>query len=187
MDEQIMNETRREAEKLIEEGRIPEATPLIRQLAHWGDLDAQKQLIDIYWYGAYSQPRNLQGAFEYSRLAAMNQDTDAMALLGKLFLTGQGCRKDLDSALYFLNKAAADHNADALDTLAEMYLKGNGVPRDIPKAAALIKEAAEAAAQTSSETENTGRTQRVQELDERIARHMDLISKYARRFDTAES
>lgn len=176
MDLQIMDETRKEAEKLIGMKRISEALPLIRQLAHWGDLQAQQELIDVYYNHKYGVERNLPAAYEYARLAALNQDVHAMTLLGKLLLNGEGCRKDPDTALYFLGKAADQDDPEAIDEMAMVCLKGLAGPRDLEKARQLNHQALSL----------TDRREPENEVQKRIFReirtHAEMIEKYINHF-----
>lgn len=176
MDQQILEETKQEAQNLISENRLSEALPLIRQLAHWGDLNSQKELIEIYYNHKYGFERNLPAAFEYARLAAMNQDTDAMVLLAQLLMEGKGCRKDLQTALYFLNKAADAGNVHALDELSMIYLKGIDEPRDLSMASRLIEKAADLLRDHPEDTES------YRKLNDQVKSHQQLIEKYSRRF-----
>lgn len=104
MEQQILEETRREAHELLKQNKLSEAIPLIRQLAHWGDLPAQKELVDIFYNYKYGHERILPAAFEYVRLAALNQDPDSMVLLGNMLINGEGCKKDKKAGIYFLKK-----------------------------------------------------------------------------------
>lgn len=144
MDEKIIEETRREAKKLMDENRVQEALPLIRQLAHWGDTEAQKELIQVYWFGKFGMPKNPKAAFEYVRLSALNGDPESQYILADMFSKGEGTDKDAVKALYFMTKAAEAGESKAYDPLAVMYLMGWGTKRNIEQASYWNEKAAEA-------------------------------------------
>lgn len=164
MDEQIFEETRHEAEELMKQHRLQEAVPLIRQLAHWGDLRSQKELAKLLLEGEPGYPANPHEAFEYVRLAALNGDAPSQLQLGRMFLEGLGTDKDLAKAFYFLDKAAQAGEKEAYDPLSLRYLMGQGVARDLEKAAYWNEKAAEAFPE-----------------DEDVARHGAMIENYGKR------
>ena len=48
--EQLINDLKKEIEQLKNEGRVLEALPLMKQAANWGDLENQKELVDLYFF-----------------------------------------------------------------------------------------------------------------------------------------
>ncbi|MEY8379603.1 tetratricopeptide repeat protein [Ileibacterium valens] len=172
MEQQILEETRREADELLKQNKLSEAIPLIRQLAHWGDLPAQKELVDIFYNYKYGHERILPAAFEYVRLAALNQDPDSMVLLGKMLMNGEGCKKDKEAGIYFLKKAANQNHPEALDELAMIFLKGIDSARDVQKAKELNTMALEKIKMKKDKTAHD------EQIQKEIAKHHLMIEKY---------
>ena len=134
MDERIVKETKAEAARLLEQGQIQTALPLIRQAAHWGDLDSQLLAVDLYLHELYGMPKNPFAAAEYVRLAALNGDVHSMFELADMSARGYGMEKDEVKAFYFMNKAAGLGEAAAFDPLGMMYLTGKGTEKNLQKA-----------------------------------------------------
>ena len=134
MNEELIQTTKREYTSLLNRRRILDAVPLIRQCAHWGDLDSQKLLVNMFLNQAYDMPYEPYTAFEYVRMAALNNDPESMMILGKMFRDAKGTKQDLDKAFYFLKKAAEAGEEDACDDLAGLYIMGFGTRRDLDAA-----------------------------------------------------
>ena len=143
MDERIVKETKEEAAKLLEQGQIQTALPLIRQAAHWGDLDSQLLAVDLYLHELYGMPRNPFAAIEYVKLAALNGDVHSMYELADMASKGYGMNKDEATAFYFMNKAAGLGEKAACDPLGMMYLMGRGTQKDLEKALFWLNRAVE--------------------------------------------
>ncbi len=62
--------------------------------------------------------------------------------IGRAFLLGIGCEKDMSEAFYWISKAANQKNADAQNNLGDMYVRGLGVSRDDAKAVFWFRKAA---------------------------------------------
>lgn len=144
MDSQLLSEVKESYQQLLENGQLGDALPLIRQAAHWADLDAQILAERIYVHGLYGHPRSLQAGYEYATLAALNGDVTSMADLGQLYLDEHFDHKDVQKAHYWLSKAAAARHPDALDALGMMYLQARGVKRDLLRAISCFEQAQQA-------------------------------------------
>lgn len=142
MDQQLLDALKSEYQALLEQGRLGDALPLIRQAAHWADVDSQILAERIYLHELYGHPKKDTAGYEYARLAAMNEDVQSMYDLAKLYLEGQGIEHDSEKALYWLNKAAAAGNLEAMDALGMQYLQARGVERDLAKAQEYFEKAA---------------------------------------------
>lgn len=64
------------------------------------------------------------------RQAAEQGDAAAQALVGGMYLVGEGVPRDFAEAAKWYRKAAEQGNADAQYDLGVMYADGQGVPRD---------------------------------------------------------
>lgn len=162
MDQEILQQTKQEVSSLMEQGKYEDALPLLRQAAHWGDVESQMLSADIYLDGMYGIRANPYAAFEYVKLAALNDQPDYMAILGTMFLEGKGTQKDLNKAFYFLKKAADRQVVSAYDPLAMMYAQGKGCQKDLKEAAHWIEQALEKDGQ-----------------NETVQKHAELIRKLA--------
>lgn len=47
MDQEVMDELKEAIAQLLEKEEIHDALPMMKQATNWGDLESQKQLIDI--------------------------------------------------------------------------------------------------------------------------------------------
>lgn len=134
MDQEVMDELKEAIAQLLEKEEIHDALPMMKQAANWGDLESQKQLIDIFLHGKYGIVFDPKNGFAYARLAAMNGDAQAMYEFARLNKEGIGCAKNMEQAFYFMNKAAAARYPFAYDELAVMYVMGQGCQKDIEQA-----------------------------------------------------
>lgn len=126
----LFNEIKKEADALIAENRFLEAVPLLKQLGNWGDLESQKDLVQLYKEGLV----DAKEAYGYARLAAFNQDPKSMVDFALMNRDGIGCAKNNEKAFYYLHKAANMGYEEAYDLLAMMYLMGTGITRDVNEA-----------------------------------------------------
>lgn len=144
MDMDVIEATKKEISRLMEAGQYEDALPMIRQAAHWGDVESQMLAADIYLEGRYGMRPNPYAAFDYVKLAALNDQPYYMYELGKMFAEGRGTRQDEDKAFYFLQKAAQRDIQEAYDPLSMMYLLGKGTEKNLEKAAEWNAKAAAA-------------------------------------------
>ena len=77
------------------------------------------------------------------RKAAEQGDPTAQALVGGMYLSGEGVPRDCAEAARWYRKAAEQGNVDAQYNLGMMYDDGQGVPRDDAEAAKWYRMAAE--------------------------------------------
>ena len=141
MNEELIQATKKEYNSLLNRHRILDAVPLIRQCAHWGDLESQKLQADMFLNNAYDMPYEPYAAFEYVRMAALNGDPQSMYTLATMFRDGRGTKMDLDKAFYFMKKAAEAGETQAYDPLASLYIMGFGTTRDLDAADKWLNEA----------------------------------------------
>lgn len=159
MDPQLLDQLKAEYNTLLEQGKLFDALPLIRQAAHWADFDSQVLAERIYFHNAYHHPRKDTAAYEYAMLAAMNGDPASMYDLSWLYRFGHGTVHDPKKAVYWLQKAADAGVPEALDDLGLCYLQARGVERDVQKASQLFKKAIE------------------QGLDQPASKHLSMAEK----------
>lgn len=165
MEQELINQTKQEISRLMKEQRYAEAMPLVRQAAHWGDIESQMMAADAYTEGLYGMLKNPYAAFEYVKLAALNDQPFYMYELGNMFLNGKGTGQDLEKAFYFLNKAALRDQKEAYDPLAMMFATGKGTKRGLAQAQKWIEKAAEAEPE-----------------DEQVIKHQQMIQKLIEKY-----
>lgn len=105
-DQELTETVKSEYKRLLEEGRLAEALPMIRQAANWADLDSQILAERIYMHGLYDHAIDIRSGMDYALLAAMNGDGQSMLDLGLVYKKGYGSKPDLEKANYWLKKAA---------------------------------------------------------------------------------
>lgn len=102
----------------------------LRKAAATGNPMYQMKLADLYY-----SANELAPAARWVRGAARQGVGHAQWLLGFLYESGDGVRKDYPQALQWLRRADAQGNTDAADWLSIMYRAGEGVPVDMSAAA----------------------------------------------------
>lgn len=159
MNEQLVNEVKAEYGRLLEQGNLSEALPLIRQAAHWADVEAQNLACDIYLHGAYGHVRSPKAGLVYAQMAALNGEPSAMNDLADLYASGDGCSRDEAKAFYWRNKAAQAGYGPSYDALGLAFLQGRQTQRDLKEARYWLEKAREFSD------------------DERVNRHLHLLAK----------
>lgn len=102
----------------------------LRKAAAAGNPMYQMKLADLYYTA-----KELAPAARWMRGAARQGVAHAQWLLGFLYESGDGVRRDYPQALRWLRRADAQGNTDAADWLSIMYRAGEGVPANIAVAA----------------------------------------------------
>lgn len=99
--------------------------------------------ISVYLYGAaYAHTKALDAldsnelgaARTYALIAARLGSNEAAALVGTMYLRGQGGAVDGENAVYWLERAADGGNVASESILGLMYTTGQGVPKSGEKA-----------------------------------------------------
>ncbi|KAI3632862.1 hypothetical protein MIR68_008937 [Amoeboaphelidium protococcarum] len=128
-----------------------------RYNAEKGDVHSQLTLGSLYYFGTPSLQRNFEFALRYLRSAAsklpeehiVDPDVDvrssaqAAALLGQMYIRGEGVKQDNNVALKWFKRAANQNNAAAYNCLGLMYQNGIVVPADSDRAFQFFVKAAE--------------------------------------------
>ncbi len=93
----------------------------------------------------YAPPpfRNHKEAVPVIVNAAKNGDTYSQVLLGEMYETGRGVKRDYKEAAKWYASAIEDGRAEAMVALGEMYRTGRGVPVDYPQAKSYFERAVE--------------------------------------------
>ncbi|MDK9793848.1 tetratricopeptide repeat protein [Vibrio sp. D431a] len=78
----------------------------------------------IYKKGLYEQRESAHKADDYLRIAAQNNDPSSCYELGKMYLNGDGVRKDIHESLRWIEKAAEKGNVEAMVMYGELLLGG---------------------------------------------------------------
>lgn len=87
---------------------------------------------------------NFKDAFAiYEAVSKQMQDGHVLCRLGKMYETGNGCKKDFAAAFQYYKKSADRNNADGYYGLYKCYLNGIGQTADAAQAAACLEKAYE--------------------------------------------
>lgn len=120
-DPKIIEDLRKEYKRLMETD-LQAALPLIRQAAHWGDVESQVLAADLC--------PDKELARQYTRLAALNGDAPSMVRLAEHLFS----RHEDTAAFHFLKKAADAGYGPACDKLSMCYLQGKRTQKDLQQA-----------------------------------------------------
>ena len=85
-----------------------------------------------------------EAAFAYVAMLGRAGDGTAQAVLGQMYLDGQGCEKQPAEALYWFQHAAHQHVPMAMNMLGRCYDNGWGTTQDASLAAVWFRRAADA-------------------------------------------
>jgi TPR repeat protein len=120
-----------------------EALRLWRKGAALGDIHCAS-LAGGFLVSGRGAPRDVQQGVALLTRAAEAQEPDpsAQAILGRIYLDGDGVPQDYVKARHWLEKASAVEDSSALHNLALIYDRGNGVAVDKRKAVSLYERAA---------------------------------------------
>ena len=125
------------------EGRLEEATVLLREAAELGDATAMEELGESYRDGE-GVAQDESEALRWFERSAHSGNSSAMVSLGATYLLGgDGVEANDEEALRWFEKAAARHNPAGIYDLGTMYEGGRGVPESMDKAKELYERAAE--------------------------------------------
>lgn len=108
-----------------------------------GNLLAQKQLAEVYYYG-YVAPTNFRESFYWYQQAATQGDKTAQYQLGSFYEQGRGTHKNHTEALHWYSLAAEQHYTPAYLKIAESFRYGKGLPKNPDRALTWYRRAAEA-------------------------------------------
>lgn len=113
------------------------------------------------------------------KMLSDREDMQARMILGLLYAEGDGCEKNVDTALTYLRSSAVNGNAEAYRHMGEIYVSGKLVPQDADKALECYKAAA--ALGMTNAYEAMGDIYRQGEIVERdLARAIELYDIGAR-------
>jgi TPR repeat protein len=110
--------------------------------ANAGDVEAQHDLGNMYYFGSEVRRDYAQAALWY-RKAAEQGDPDSQFRIGGFYHFGFGVPKDDAQAFVWMKKAAEQQHADAENFLAVFYDEGFGVPKDEAHGYFWLRRAAE--------------------------------------------
>jgi TPR repeat protein len=112
-------------------------------LADQGDIQAQKSLAFVYYFGQ-GMTQNYAEAAKWYRKAAEQGDTAAQFALYEMYYEGRGVAQDCTEALRWCRKAAEQGDDGAGWALGcKYYYGGQGVPQDYGEAAKWFRKVAE--------------------------------------------
>ncbi|MDC1105765.1 tetratricopeptide repeat protein [Prolixibacteraceae bacterium] len=117
-----------------------ELNTLIKK-AQSGDINAQKDLTQWYFYGNQTVLRNTQKAYFWCLEAAKQGDSNSQFLLSMLYYKGNGTDKNITKSFLWCQKAAQQNHSQAMFYLGRMYLDGIGTDKDTDKALYFIERA----------------------------------------------
>ena len=119
-------------------------------LAQSGDALAQARLARLLLDGR-GGPADPAGAVDWLQKSATAGNTQAMVILGQLYLYGAaGLSADPEQGVALLTRAARADNVPAMLLLGKLYQSGQGVAQDASSAARLFQKAADAGNATAA-------------------------------------
>lgn len=120
-------------------------------LAYADSLQNKNKAIQLYDEAlAHYSSKKYRNAFPVMREAAQLGEKNAMALLGSMYLFGQGTYENGEESLKWLRKAVDAGQTDAIGVLGMAYATGKGkVKRDMKLALEYLNKAAELGDQKS--------------------------------------
>ena len=121
---------------------MDETNKALWQKAQNGDVSAQKDLADKYYYGRGVKQDYTKAAIWYAK-AAKKGNAYAQCFLGYCYKNGQGVEKNFTEAVKWYTKAAEKGFAPAQRNLGYCYEKGQGVEQNFTEAVKWYTKAAE--------------------------------------------
>jgi uncharacterized protein len=115
----------------------------------WYKLAARSENVQPYTlhvrkFGPLPQDRAQRDKFvENLKKDAMDGVSEAQRVLGTLYFSGSGVKKDFARSFAWFEKSARQGNVEAINNLGFMYQHGVSVPRDYERARQLYKQAAD--------------------------------------------
>lgn len=128
------------AEAAFEKGDYATAFPQLQKLAGQGDVDAERYLGYMYWYGVATHVDYAESIKWYTA-AANAGDVGAEADLGDIYASGVGVPQDWQKAGYWYQQAALQGVPRAEAYLGVAYMLGRSVPQDYETAQAWLTKA----------------------------------------------
>lgn len=123
-------------------GDMATADAIYERGADAGIINIMKIVGDFYLEGSTGFPQDYARATRWYIEAAKWGQTDAMNILGGLYLNGFSVRRDSPQALYWLTAAAHLGDVNATYNLGKVYAEGKGVVSDPIEARKWMEEAA---------------------------------------------
>ncbi|MBO4514610.1 MAG: sel1 repeat family protein, partial [Lachnospiraceae bacterium] len=112
--------------------------------ANAGHVNAMIIVTECYQYGELTAEKNAEKAFSWCQKAAAEEKPEAMDMLGNMYMSGFGTKKDAFTASKWFEKAANLGYAQAAYHLACLLLSGeDGVTRDAATGLVWMRKAAE--------------------------------------------
>ena len=136
-------------EQYLNKGDVERAASCFRKSAELGNVEAQRNLGDCYFWGEGIK-EDKQKAVKWYRLAAEQGNAEAQRLLGDCYYFGEGIMEDKREAVKWYRLAAEQGNAEAQKDLADCYKSlgycyyfGEGIMEDKREAVKWYRLAAE--------------------------------------------
>ncbi|HZP86016.1 MAG TPA: hypothetical protein VFB54_04290 [Burkholderiales bacterium] len=105
------------AQKLVQEGDVVRALPLLRRMADEGYAPAQARLADLL-----DKAEENEAAVSYYRKAAEQGDADGLFGLASMYASGEGVAQNMPEAFRLLRLAAEKSHTPAIHALARGYI-----------------------------------------------------------------
>ena len=126
------------AEDYFVKGKNAEMIKAYKRAAEDGDVEAQRDLGNIYYFGI-GVDADLNEARKWLTKAAEKGDVKSQSLLASLYLREQNFNKGVE----WMRKAAGNGDGISLFVLGRMYLTGTEVPQDYNEALKYLNKAAD--------------------------------------------
>ncbi len=134
--------TLKEANAELDAGHNEKAFRLFSAIAKSGDVEAQRQLGQLYRDGR-GAPRNAPLAVQWLTKSAEQNNAAAQGALGELYLRGDGVKPDYALAFRWFEKSAAQGAAIGQNGLGVLYENGFGAPQNYVTAMEWFRKAAD--------------------------------------------
>lgn len=119
------------------------AFKLYKKAAELGNIQAQQELGDIYYFGEETKQSYSKANYWYEK-AAKSGNADAQMKLGYAYMNGEGFTVNYGKAKYWLQLADKQDQPGAGYHLGILYFEGKGVSRDNIKAVSFFKKSCDA-------------------------------------------
>lgn len=111
--------------------RFRHAKEHLQKAAELGDAESARRLAILYYNGGEGVEQNYILTRKWAKVAAEQDDTEALGLLGTLFADGLGVEKDPQRAYSYFKKASDLGDGDASMRIALQYASRKSLGRDV--------------------------------------------------------
>ena len=123
--------------------KLDEAAECYQKASSLGSVDAMMLYANalLFGKGVEADPQRAYGIVK--GCTSLLSDGEPERLLGSMHLLGQGCEKNIDTALYYLDLSATKGNTQSMMLIGEIYADGKSLVRDTLEALRWYQRAAD--------------------------------------------